>query len=292
MFGFAIGKNGKPFNSKNRDDIAVSSKFNILKIKDSNVGKFIVPDTIAPFGTPNIPPITIQHNLGYKPIVFEYYTKRPVELLDVFSAGDTLANPTTDATWYAQSFIPDVSGVISQFTSGIFPILAHTGGATAGITLELYNDNANTPGTKIGDIGSWTNTSTGTSQPIYWSPTDRLSVVNRTRYWFVAKNMYNSGAYNTDLVYKATSGYANGKMMRSTNSGGTWANFGGDVEMNFIDILIDTAPVRWTSAPDAGMGYNHIDNNSLEITFFALTPKDEVMYKYLISADPQKGDWF
>lgn len=291
MFGFSIGKTGKPFNSTNRDDIAVSSKFNLLKIKDSNVGKLIVPNSIPPFGSPNIPSIHVQHNLGYKPIVFEYYTKRPTYLVDLFAFGDTAANPTNDSTWYAQSFVPDASGIISSL-NGIFPIYPTGFGLTAGITLELYSDNSNTPGTKIGDISSWTHNDIGFSQPIYWSPVDTLNVVSGTRYWFVAKQMYNGGAYSTNIVYKATSGYANGKLMRSTNSGSSWSNFGGDVEMGDITIINLSDPKRWTSAPSGGMGYNHLDNNSLEITFFALSPKDEVDYKYLISADPSKGDWF
>jgi len=169
----------------------------------------------------------------------------------VVAGTDTQEMQTQTATfgndsgrWYAQSFTAGATGRLTSFQVYLKRI-----SASASITFDLYDDNANKPGNFLVSGGTVNVTSTTLT---WYTLSFSQNVVNVTKYWIVAELWPDAANYtNWGVSNDGTDRYANGDAAASSDDGVTWdiAGDGGVVktnrDLNFIATIVPLVDVNY-----------------------------------------------
>ena len=253
----------------------------------------------------------IVHGLGYNPLTFLFdavptfwdgsgeWTYWDAEYYYLAYGLLNGVDATTAATWYAQSFIAPRTGIIG-YAGGIAIKKDSTpppdGDAKA--RMYIYNDDAYKPGTSIGQIGQIVNDQTY-YQTDYVPCTDKIEVVEGTRYWVVVKELYGWATYKMWLGYDAGAGYAGGVFRKTVDSGANWTGIAGDMVFTVYIIPNPGGDLVYHSAPHIGSyhaaGIQYPNVNTVRVRLAAqyqLGSYSTVYYAYRICIDPNKENWF
>jgi hypothetical protein len=285
-----------------------NSSLNTLKIIAEGQGTATMTEDPATYWTWST---TISHNLGYNPLFFGFIGVKAFIAQGMgLDLSDSEATSAATTTWYAQSFIAEITGNIKNVA-----VVGHSYAATGSeIDYYIFSDSSNTPNSSVGTVGTQTLPADAFEEWIasVLTPASTISLTQGTKYWLVVKNVYKSATKIGAIPYASTDEYSGGKMMRTTDSGTNWSDFGGDMVFRILfDYLEDDTKRRWFQVPgrinsfaddvgafdfvNIGSGYEYPDANSVTFQIDGLeidSALAEVDYKYFLCADPSKEAWY
>lgn len=153
------------------------------------------------------------------------------------STGSPLGTSSGGLTyWIAQSFVAPQDGSIGRIG---FKLIAPTGSPTGGITIMLYDDDSNKPGTAISGVNLPVNSpSVGWNYRVGYAGTiDFATTVSGTKYWLVLKATVDQTAGNFYRWSAEQNVYADGQRAYSTDNGSTWT----------VDAYDHSFSIKWVS---------------------------------------------